>query len=236
LHNANVPEAQFDVMCRQLRLRLGDYGLSMHDTTAVAWAAFVSGDSSRRREIQELNCVRRDRELWARYGFALPETSPPPPPIPTSVVLDEWLDTTVRLALLEEDPAQRFRRGRRLFRSQVLTNIAPDTLFGPGEEPSPNAYLDGDSVTRALRPLRVGCRFIRRAADATPNLPQFSVLARRPDNGQLLTLTIDYAGRVGGGVEIVGLAVAPTGDADFEAIAQTNADARCLERDSTPPQ
>jgi hypothetical protein len=237
LHNANVPEAQFDTLCRQLRLKLDEFGLSMHDTTAVAWAAFVSGESAQRREIQDLNCVRRDRDLWARYGFALPPTSPPPPPIPTRAVLDEWLDTTVRLALLEQDPAARFRRGRRLFGGQVLTNIASGTLFAAGEEPAANSYLDGDSVTRALRPLRVGCRFVRQTTDASPNLPRFSVLARRPDNNQLLTLTIDYAGRVGGGVEIVGLTVTSTDDADFAALAQTaNVDSRCLDRETAPAQ
>lgn len=236
LHNPNVPEAQFDLMCRQLRGKLSEYGLSMHDTTAVSWAAFVSGDSSRRSEIQNLSCVARDRELWARYGFALPETSPPPPPIPTSAMLDEWLDTTVRLAMLETDPAARYRRGRRLFRDQVLTNIAANTLFGPGEEPEPHTYMNGDSVTRALRPLRVGCRFSRLALGESQDLPQFSVLARRPDTNQLLTLTIDYGGRAGGGVEIVGLAVSETADADFEALARTSGmDARCLDRELTPP-
>lgn len=239
LHNANVPEAQFDTMCRQLRERLDGYGLSIHDTTAVSWAVFVVGESARRREIQELNCVKRDRDLWARYGFALPETRPPPPPMPTADVLDEWLSTVVRLALIQQDPAMRFSQGRRLFRDQVLTNIAPNTLFGPGEEPAPNSYLDRDSVARALRPLRVGCKFSRISADSSPNLPRFSVLARRPDTNQLLTLTVDYGGRSTGSsrVEIVGLGVAPTSDDDLRTLAQTpNVDQQCLDPNLAPPQ
>ncbi|WP_156767841.1 hypothetical protein [Candidatus Viadribacter manganicus] len=234
LHNANVPVGEFDDLCRRLRTRLDGFSLSRHDTTAIAWAAFVTGDSAQRGEIQNINCVRRDRELWASYGFALPAAQASAPPPPTRAALDEWLDTAVGVALLRQRTPEGFRAIRRLFGNQVRVNIRPDTLFERGEEPT-QPYLDGDSVARALRPLRVGCRFVRSGAD-TPNLPRLSVLARRPDTSQLLTLTIDYAARSAGGIEIVGLTVEPTPDSDFEALSSTsNADARCLDRENAPP-
>jgi hypothetical protein len=76
----------------------------------------------------------------------------------------------------------------------------------------------------------VGCRFRRPGPDGDLELPRFSVLARMPDDNQLVVLTIDYGGRSSGAsrVEVQGLSITEPSDEDWEALAATpNLPARC---------
>ncbi len=234
MQDVDVTRAAFDEMCQTLRTRLQNSGLSLHDATAVAWAVFVTGESAARSEIQSINCVSRDLALWRTYNFAVPATQPPPPALPSEAALQRWLTRDVRIALLDRRAADGLASVRALFADRVQIAIAPGTLYAVGDEPT-DSYLSGDGAARVVRGLRVGCRFVRPGAN-TPNLPRFSVLARREDNDALLTLTIDYAGRADGGIEIVGLAAEPTPESDFAILsAATGTDARCLVRETTPP-
>lgn len=233
-----VSVPNFDTRCRSLREDLNAFGLSRHDRAAVFWAAFVQGDSATRQDIQEIYCIKRDRDLWAKYGFALPPTSAPPPAVPSQAVVDDWIYTDARPALWSENLTERVRRSRRLFRPEITVNIGANTLYEGTDIP---AVTDGrvqrDILISQLKPLRVECRFIRQEPGASPNLPRFSVLGWLGE--RVLVLTVDYAGVVGNpnGVEITALRIANPVDADWQAIAGTpNIDRRCLRDNALRPQ
>jgi hypothetical protein len=237
LQSAETPIASFEEVCDSLRTHLAESGagLSPHDRAAVSWAAFVRGRSAQVRAFQDSHCIAQDRQSWADYGFTLPATEPPRPPPPSPAVRDQWLVTQVIPALTHPDANVRYQLGVELFASNVLVNIARDTLFAEGREPEPNSFMPRTVLAGMLEPLRIGCRFTRPEDGATAT--RFSVLGRRPDNNRLLTLTVDYQTRVGGAssVEINGLTVAPTAEEDFAALEATpNVPARCLNREYAP--
>jgi len=238
----NITVPAFDTACRGLRafIEAESERLSRHDRRAMMWAAFVTGPSSMRPELHDTQCIARDATLWRNYGLPLPATRPPPPPVPDAEARDEWI-VNVATPILALDPTspERFPKLRGLFGQQVAISAAPGTIFAAGEEPENGTRMDRDALARLLRPMpmQVGCRFIRQAEGADPNLPQFSFLARRGDTGQLLTFTADYAGRERGAyrVEIVGLRVEPTPSSDFEFMAQQSGIAqRCLDPATAP--
>jgi len=221
LQSPSTPEATFDEMCEVLRRDLNRLGssLSLHDRTVLFWAAFVQGPSAMRPEIQQRRCIARDRDLWASYGLVLPQTNPPRPPLPTPQMRDAWISIAAG-ALRDPDPTTRNAALIDLFAPTVMVTISPNTLYGADDPvPAPNHVMDRVSLVRDMRVLRIGCRFA-----VSPDTPRFSVLARRPDNNQLLTLTVDYGGRVGGvtNIEIVGLQVRETTDADWAGLAAMN--------------
>lgn len=219
--SGSTPEATFDEMCEVLHRDLNRMGqsLSLHDRTALFWAAFVQGQSAMRPEIQQRRCIARDRDLWASYGLVLPQTNPPRPPLPTPQMRDAWIRIAAG-ALRDPDPRTRNDALIDLFNPQVMVTISPNTLYGADDPvPAPNSVMDRVTLVRDMRVLIVGCRFA-----VAPDAPRFSVLARRPDNNKLLTLTIDYGGRVGGvtNVEVTGLQVRETTEADWTALAAMN--------------
>lgn len=220
LRAATTPETTFDDLCEGLRRELNRLGhsLSQHDRTALVWAAFVQGQSALRPEIQQRRCIARDRELWQSYGLILPPTNPPRPPLPSTQTRDAWIRIAAG-ALRDPDPRTRNEGLIDLFAPRVMVRIDPNTIYGPDDPvPEPFAEVDRVSLVRDMRVLRVGCRFA-----VSPDGPTFNVLARRPDNNKLLTLTINYGGRIGGAtnVEITGLSVRETTDADWAALAAT---------------
>jgi len=219
IQSASTTESMFDDMCDELHREMNRLGhsLSHHDRTALSWAAFVQGPSALRPEIQQRRCIARDRDLWASYGLVLPPTNPPRPPLPSTQMRDAWIRIAAG-ALRDPDPRTRNDALIDLFSPRVMVRIDPNTIYG-ADDPVPEAFAEVDrvSLVRDMRVLRIGCRF-GVASDA----PTFSVLARRPDNNKLLTLTLNYGGRVGGvtNVEITGMSVRETTDADWAALAQ----------------
>jgi hypothetical protein len=123
-------------------------------------------------------------------------------------------------ALTQRDESVRGSMLRRLFRDSVLVNIAPDTLFAPGDEPPPNTLVDRTILSSMLRPMRVGCRFVH---EEDVDQPRFNMLGRLPSNNRLLVITVDYGPRARGAtrVEVVGLQLREPRDADWDAIEAT---------------
>lgn len=222
LQDPRTPVATFDSVCRSLRNSLNGMaeGLSRHDRTALFWAAFVQGGTARSTEHRQNECIQTEARLWSQYELALPETGPPPPRPLTASERDEWLTDIAIPALTQRDESVRGNMLRRLFRDSVMVNIAPDTLFAPGDEPPPNTLVDRTILSGMLRPMRVGCRFVR---EEDINLPRFSMLGRMPSNNRLLVITVDYGPRASGAtrVEITGLQLREPRDADWDAIEAT---------------
>ncbi|MGD9965023.1 MAG: hypothetical protein AB7T59_00730 [Hyphomonadaceae bacterium] len=222
LQDPRTPVATFDGVCRSLRNSLNGMseGLSRHDRTALFWAAYVQGGTARSPEHRQNECIQTEARLWSQYQFALPDTGPPPPRPLTAAERDEWLTDIAIPALTQRDESVRGSMLRRLFRDTVLINVAPDTLFAPGDEPGPNTLVDRTILASMLRPMRVGCRFVR---EQDINLPRFSLLGRLPANDRLLVMTVDYGPRASGAsrVEIVGLEVRAPQDSDWDAIEAT---------------
>jgi len=212
-----VTEGEFDRVCSTLRERLTSVGLSRHDRAAVFWAAFAHGASAERPEIQNRPCIIREREEWTRYGFVLPNTIPPRPPVPSAQARDRWLYYASR-ALADTDPATRNTAVLDLFAPNVMVTIAPGTLYDAADPvPPPGEGLQRTTLVRDMKALNVGCRF-----GVQNDAPRFNVLARRIDTNQVLTLTIDYGGRTDGSVEITGLRVRPTTEEDWAALDAAN--------------
>ncbi|MGE0595301.1 MAG: hypothetical protein AB7P07_02985 [Hyphomonadaceae bacterium] len=212
-------EADFDRVCDALVQRLDTLGLSRHDRVAVFWAAFASGNSAHRPEIQNRPCIRDRREEWQRYQLVLPTTAPVAAPLPDAQSLQQWLNIA-QLYLGEQNAATRMRNVLDLFARNVTVTIAPDTIYPSGVpvEP-PGSIMSREALVRDMAAIQIGCRF-----QASENPPRFSVLARRAGASQALTLTMDYGGRVGGAtnVEITGLTVRETTDADWAAVDAAN--------------
>jgi hypothetical protein len=222
LQDARTPVATFDSVCRNLRNSLNGMaeGLSRHDRTALFWAAFVQGGTARSPEHRQNECIQTEARLWSQYQFALPEIGPPPPRPLTAAERDEWLMDIAIPALTQRDESVRGSMLRRLFRDSVLVNIAPDTLFAPGDEPPPNTLVDRTILSSMLRPMRVGCRFVH---EEDVDQPRFNMLGRLPSNNRLLVITVDYGPRARGAtrVEVVGLQLREPRDADWDAIEAT---------------
>ncbi|MGD9979345.1 MAG: hypothetical protein AB7H66_04125 [Hyphomonadaceae bacterium] len=222
LQDPRTPVATFDGVCRSLRNSLNGMGegLSRHDRTALFWAAFVQGGTSRSPEHRQSDCIQTEAQLWSRYRFALPDTGPPPPRPLTAAERDEWLTDIAIPALTQRDESVRGSMLRRLLRETVMVNVAPNTLFEPGDEPGPNTLVDRTILATMLRPMRVGCRFVRQE---DINLPRFSLLGRLPANNRLLVISVDYGPRASGAsrVEITGLQVRAPQDSDWDAIEAT---------------
>jgi hypothetical protein len=94
--------------------------------------------------------------------------------------------------------------------------------------------MERDGLVRALKPLRVGCRFVSQEVGAQADSQRFSVLGRSTATNRLLTLTVTYGGRTSGGsrVEIVGLRVREPTDADWDALEATPGVAPACRRDN----
>lgn len=222
LQDPRTPLATFDGICRNLRNSLNGMsdGLSRHDKTALFWAAFVQGGTARSPEHRQNECIQTEGRLWAQYQFALPDIGPPPLRPLTAAERDEWLADIAIPALTQRDESIRGSMLRRLFRESVLVNIAPNTLFDPGDEPGPNTLVDRNILATMLRPMRVGCRFVH---PDDVDLPRFNILGRLPAQDRLVILTVDYGPRASGAsrVEVVGMQVRPPRDADWDAIEAT---------------
>jgi len=218
----------FEESCRQLRQVLGNFSLSAADREAILWAAYVRGGTARMHQFRRTQCIGNSNRRWNMTDLRLPDAGDPPPRLPTPEEVDEWLVAIAAPALLHQNEAERRIMLNNLFRQMIVLNSAPGTLF---EERTTDAELDRSILINTLRPMRnVGCRFRRQASDNPTQLPRFSVLARMPDDNQLVVLTMDYGGRASGAsrVEVQGLSIAEPTDEDWEALAATpNLPARC---------
>jgi hypothetical protein len=214
----------FEESCRQLRQVLGNFSLSAADREAIMWAAYVRGGTRQLHSFRRSECISNSNRRWNMTDLRLPEVGEPPPRLPTSEEIDEWLVVAAAPALLHQNQAERSIMLRNLFRQMVILNAAAGTLF---DDETTNAEVDRSILINTLRPMRnVGCRFRRQGAE----LPRFSVLARMPEDNKLVVLTIDYGGRASGAsrVEVQGLSIAEPTDADWDALAATpSLPARC---------
>ncbi len=211
----------FEDSCRQLRQVLGNFSLSAADREAIMWAAYVRGGTKQLFQFQRSECISNSHRRWNYTDLRLPEAGEPPPPIPSPEVVDEWLVSSAAPALLHQNPAERGIMLNNLFRQNVVINTAAHTLF---DEPQVNAQVDRGVLISTLKPMRnVGCRFRLLQPDGPQNVPRFSVLARMPDTGQLVVLTIDYGGRAHGAsrVEVQGLSIAEPTEADWDMLEAT---------------
>ncbi|MEZ5960998.1 MAG: hypothetical protein R3C30_11320 [Hyphomonadaceae bacterium] len=216
--SASTTLPDFEESCRQLRQVLGNFSLSAADREAILWAAYVRGGTRQHHEFRRSECISNSSRRWQMTDLRLPAAGDPPPRLPTDQEVDEWLVVLAAPALLHQNPTERTVMLNNLFRQMIVLNAAPGTLF---DEPMVDAEVDRSVLIATLKPMRnVGCRF---RADRQREMPRFSVLARMPDDNQLVVLTIDYGGRVSGvsRVEVQGLRISEPTDADWDALEST---------------
>lgn len=232
----STPPATFETTCLDLQAELQRQGafLSQQDQAALFWAAFVRTPNARRPELRETRCISESLPLWTTYRLPLPAANEAPPPLPTRAQLDEWIDLMVGPAIAQGDSQVRYRLLSRIFASQVLVDIEPNSVIEAEAQPNAGETIAGRELALRLKNMRVGCRFYTPEAQG---LPRFSILGRDPSTNRLYTVTVDYRGRRGGAstIEVEGLAIRSTTDSDFALLrAQRPGDARCFAPETAP--